>query len=255
MTSSGSEGDRIYRPSAGIAMQNRTGPGGGGYSSSSSNYYTESPSQQRQSPSQQRQDHMLLPDRGYERKSIELMERLLDVSIESQNMLRAYLERSGGDNRGQWAEDHSGDTGAGEDGGVATTAATQAAVNALMPDIFRSGSNKAALNFEVASDKAPLQLHRFARIVADTWLSDYKAGLETDPTDANIYTRKVSTLAMMVAHSLTKIGYPSEHVSAAKVSALIKKFVKQSRWRIKHDCGVKTDDGADEDKFPTRSLR
>jgi hypothetical protein len=55
-TSSGSEGDRTNRPSADNAMHNRTGPGGGGYSSSSSNYYTESPSQQRQSPSQQHQD-------------------------------------------------------------------------------------------------------------------------------------------------------------------------------------------------------
>jgi hypothetical protein len=61
-----------------------------------------------------------------------------------------------------------------------------------MPDIFSSGSNKAALNFEVASDKAPLQLHRFARIVADTWLNDYKMGNSTDSIDVNIYTRKVS---------------------------------------------------------------
>jgi hypothetical protein len=252
-TSSGSEGDRIYRPSAGIAMQNRTGPGGGGYSSSSSNYYTESPSQQRQSPSQQRQDHMLLPDRGYERKSLELMERLLDVSIESQNMLREYLERGVGDNRGQWAEDPSGDTDAREDGGVATTAATQVSVNALMPDHFRSASNKAALNFDVASDKAPLQLHKFARIVADTWLGDYKTGHETDPTDANIYTRKVSTLAMMVSNSLTKIGYPSEHVSAAKVSVLIKRFVKQARWRMKHDRDVKSGGGKSDATNGTRS--
>jgi hypothetical protein len=145
-TSSGSEGDQTYRPSAGIAMQNRTGLGGGGYSSSSSNYFTESPSQQRQSPSQQRQDHMLLPDRGYEKKSLDLMERLLEVSIESQHMLREYLERGAGDNRG-WAEGPSGDTDAGEDGSEATTAATQAAVNALMPDVFRSGSNKAAPDF------------------------------------------------------------------------------------------------------------
>jgi hypothetical protein len=97
-----------------------------------------------------------------------------------------------------------------------------------MSDISRSGSNKAALNFKVASDKAPLQLHRFTRIVADTWLNDYKMGNETDSIDVNIYTRKVSTLAMMVSYSLTKIGYPSEHVSAAKVSGLIKKMVKQS---------------------------
>jgi hypothetical protein len=74
-------------------------------------------------------------------------------------------------------------------------------------DIFRSGSNKAALNFEVASDKAPLQLHRFARIVVDTWLNDYKMGNEPDSIDVNIYTRKVSTLAMMVSYSLTKIGF------------------------------------------------
>jgi hypothetical protein len=169
---------------------------------------------------------MLLPDRGYERKSLELMERLLDVSIESQNMLREYLERSVGGNRGQWAEDPSGDTDAGEDGGVATTAATQVSVNALMPDHFRSQfSNKAALNFDVASDKAPLQLHKF---VADTCLGDYKTGHETDPTDANIYTRKVSTLAMMVSHSLTKIGYPSEHVSAAKVSVFDQKICETS---------------------------
>ena len=98
------------------------------------------------------------------------------------------MERSGEDNRGQWAKYPSGDTDAGENGGVATTAATQAAVNALMPDHFRPTSNKAALNFDDASDKAPLQLHRFARIVADTWLGDYKTGQETDPTDANIYT-------------------------------------------------------------------
>jgi hypothetical protein len=43
----------------------------------------KSPSHQHQSPTQQRQDHMLLPDRGYERKSLELMKHLLDVSIES----------------------------------------------------------------------------------------------------------------------------------------------------------------------------
>jgi hypothetical protein len=167
-------------------------------------------------------------------------------------MLREYLERGTGDNRG-WAEDPSRETDAGEDGSTATTAATQAAVNALMPDTFRSGSNKAALNFEVASDKAPLQLHKFARIVADTWLSDYKMGNETDPTDANIYTRKVSTLAMMVSHSLSKIGYPSEHVSAAKVSALIKKMVKQSRWRMKNDRGVKTEGGTFDATNGTRS--
>jgi hypothetical protein len=97
-----------------------------------------------------------------------------------------------------------------------------------MSDISRSGSNKAALNFKVASDKAPLQLHRFTRIVADTWLNDYKMGNETDSIDVNIYTRKVSTLAMMVSYSLTKIGYSSEHVLAAKVFGLIKKMVKQS---------------------------
>jgi hypothetical protein len=34
------------------------------------------------------------------------MERLLEVSIDSQNMLREYLERGAGDNRG-WAEDPS----------------------------------------------------------------------------------------------------------------------------------------------------
>ena len=170
---------------------------------------------------------MLLPDRGYEKKSLDLMERLLEVSIESQHMLREYLERGAGDNRG-WAEGPSGDTDAGEDGSEATTAATQAAVNALMPDVFRSGSNKAALNFEVASDKTSLYLHRFARVVADTWLRDYKMGYETHLRDSNIYSRKVATLAMMVSTSLSKIGYPSEHVSAAKVSGLIKNMVKQS---------------------------
>jgi hypothetical protein len=99
--------------------------------------------------------------------------------------------------------------------------------------------------FEVASDKASLYLHRFARVVADTWLGDYKMGYETDLRDSNIYSRKVATLAMMVSTSLSKIGYPSEHVSAAKVSGLIKKMVKQSRWRMKNDRGVKPDDGAD----------
>jgi hypothetical protein len=68
-----------------------------------------------------------------------------------------------------------------------------------MPDVFRSGFNKVALNFEVASDKASLHLHRFARVVADTWLGDYKIGYETDLRDSNIYSRKVATLAMMVS--------------------------------------------------------
>jgi hypothetical protein len=48
----------------------------------------------------------------------------------------------------------------------ATKTATEAAVKALTLDVFRSGSNKAALNFEVASDKASLHLHRFVRVVA-----------------------------------------------------------------------------------------
>jgi hypothetical protein len=99
-----------------------------------------------------------------------------------------------------------------------------------MPDHFRSGSNKAALGFEVASDKASQHLQKFARVVADTWLSGYKLGHETDLPDSNIYSRKVATLAMMVSTSLTKIGYPSEHVSAGKVATLIKKVVKQSRF-------------------------
>jgi hypothetical protein len=34
---------------------------------------------------------MLLPDRGYEKKYLDLMERLLKASIDSQNMLREYL--------------------------------------------------------------------------------------------------------------------------------------------------------------------
>jgi hypothetical protein len=157
------------------------------------------------------------------------------VSIESQNMLREHLERRVGDNRGQWAEDPSGDTDAGEDGGVATTAATQVSVNALMPDHFRSTSNKAALNCDVASDKAPFQLHRFARIVADTWLGDYKTGHEADPTDANIYTRKVSTFDGVTLTDKDRVSIGAcvcrqgvfidqkvckMHVSAAKVSLL-----------------------------------
>jgi hypothetical protein len=57
--------------------------------------------------------------------------------------------------------------------------------------------------------------------VSDTCLGDYKTGHETDLVDSNIYSRKVSTLAMMISTSLTKIGYPSEHVSAGRVAALI----------------------------------
>jgi hypothetical protein len=96
------------------------------------------------------------------------MERLLEVSIDSQNMLREYLVRGAGDNRG-WAEDPSGDTDAGENGSEATKTATQAAVKALTTlDVFRSGSNKAALNFEVVSDKESLHLHRFVRVVASS---------------------------------------------------------------------------------------
>jgi hypothetical protein len=110
-----------------------------------------------------------------------------------------------------------------------------------MPDSFRSGSNKAALNFEVSSDKALKNLQKFARMVADTWLMDYKMGNETDAEDSNIYSRKVGTLAMMVSTSLTKIGYPAEHVSAGKVAALIKRLVKQSRWRLKQDRAVNTE--------------
>jgi hypothetical protein len=50
----------------------------------------------------------------------------------------------------------------------ATKTATQAAVKALTLDVFRSGFNKAALNFEVASYKASLHLHRFVRVVASS---------------------------------------------------------------------------------------
>jgi hypothetical protein len=219
-------------------MQNRTGHGGGGYSSSTmSSSYTPLPSQQHQD---MYPDERFSQYKAYEKRSIDCMERLLDVAIDSQNMLREYLERGHGDSRGHLTQDHFGD--ADEDDGVATTAATQAAVNALMPDVFRSGSNKAILNFEITSDKASQYLQKFARTVSDTWLSDYKTGHETDLTDCNIYSRKVSTLAMMIiSTSLTKIGYPSEHVSAGKVAALIKKLVKQSRWRAKQDRAVKTE--------------
>jgi hypothetical protein len=245
-SSGSSDGERIYRPS-GIAMQNKSGHGGSGYSSSTmSSSYTPSPSQQRQD---MYPDERSSRDNGYERRSIECMERLLDVAIDSQNMLREYLELGHGNNQSQRTQDHSGD--ADEDGGTATTAATQAAVNALMPDVFRSGSNKAALNFEITSDKTSRYLQKFARIVSDTWLSDYKTGLETDLADSNIYSRKVSTLAMMISTSLAKIGYPSEHVSAGKVAALIKKLVKQSRWRAKQDRAVKDELETEEGELET----
>jgi hypothetical protein len=239
-SSGSSDGERIYRPS-GIAMQNKSGHGGSGYSSSTmSSSYTPSPRQQRQDMYPEERSSC---DNGYERRSIECIERLLDVAIDSQNMLREYLELGHGNNQSQRTQNHSVD--ADEDGGAATTAATQAAVNALMPDIFRSGSNKAALNFEITSDKASHYLQKFARIVSDTWLSDYKTGHVTDPEDSNIYSRKVATLAMMVSTSLSKIGYPSEHVSAGKVAALIKKLVKQCRWRAKQDRIVKTEEGGE----------
>jgi hypothetical protein len=67
---------------------------GGGYSSSSSNYYTESLSSVKTTCC-------------YMRKNLStFMERLLKASIDSQNMLREYLERGAGDNRG-WAQDPS----------------------------------------------------------------------------------------------------------------------------------------------------
>jgi hypothetical protein len=47
------------------------------------------------------------------------------------------LELGHGNNQSQRTQDHSGD--AAEDGGAVTTAATQAAVNAVKPDIFQQG--------------------------------------------------------------------------------------------------------------------
>jgi hypothetical protein len=97
-TSSGSEGDGTLRPSSvGITMQSRTGLGGGGplrliialNHPASSAKTTCSPTE--------------------EKKSLDLMERLLEVSIDSQNMLREHLDRGAGDNRG-WAEDPSRET-------------------------------------------------------------------------------------------------------------------------------------------------
>jgi hypothetical protein len=59
-TPSGSEGDRTYRPSAGIAMQNRTGLGGVVDIRPLRVIITHA------------QDHMLLLDRGDEKKSLDL---------------------------------------------------------------------------------------------------------------------------------------------------------------------------------------
>jgi hypothetical protein len=64
---------------------------GGGYSSSSSNYCTESLGSVKTTCCSPTEDM---------RKSLStFMERLLEASIDSQNMLREYLERGAGDNR------------------------------------------------------------------------------------------------------------------------------------------------------------
>jgi hypothetical protein len=72
--------------------------GGGGYSSSSSNYYTESLSSVKTT--------CCSPTEEMRKNLSTIMERLLEASIDSPNMLREYLERGAGDNRG-WAEDPS----------------------------------------------------------------------------------------------------------------------------------------------------
>jgi hypothetical protein len=102
------------------------------------------------------------------------MERLLEASIDSPNMLREYLERGAGDNRG-WAEDPSWETDAGEDGSEATTAATQALIFQMFSSL---DPIRRPWILKLRQIRHLLHLHRFARVVADTWLGDYN-GLET----------------------------------------------------------------------------
>jgi hypothetical protein len=114
-----------------------------------------------------------------------MMERLLEVSIDSrriccESILSEVLETTRAEQMillgryWRWRRFWSNNDG---------SEATQAAGKALTPDVFHSGSNKAALNFEVASDKASSHLHRFVKgwVVADTWLGDYKMGYKIMP--------------------------------------------------------------------------